>query len=221
MQDLVKDALIDRMRMAVLEGEEEEAVAMAKQAIGDGMDLVSVMNEGFLAGIRQAGELYAAGDYYLPELVCSADAMKAALGVLNPEIRKLPGGVKSSGKIVLATVKGDIHDIGKTIVGAMMTASGYEVIDLGSDVDNTVVVQSVKDHKPIVLGLSALLTTTMNEQKHIIDLLTEGGLRSKVKVIIGGAPASYEWAQKIGADGYSDNALSAVRLVSELIGRAD
>ncbi len=221
MQDLVKDAFIDKMRMAVLEGEEDEAVTMAKKAIDEGMDLVTVMNEGFLAGIREAGELYAAGDYYLPELVCSADAMKAALAVLDPEMRKLPGGVKSSGKIILATVKGDIHDIGKTIVGAMMTASGYEVIDLGADVDNSVVIQSVIAQEPLILGLSALLTTTMNEQKHIIDSLIENGFRSKVKVIVGGAPASHEWARKIGADGYSDNAMDAVRLVNGLLGRTD
>jgi len=219
MQDRIREAVLEKMKLAVLEGEEEEAVALARQAIDEKMDLVSAMNSGFLAGIREAGVLYAAGDYYLPELVCSADAMKAALGILEPEIKKLPGGIKSKGKVILATVQGDIHDIGKTIVGAMMTASGYDVLDLGADVKNETVIEKVREYHPKILGLSALLTTTMNEQKHIIDLLTEAGLRDSICVIVGGAPASHDWAEKIRADGYSDNAMDAVKLVDVLVGR--
>ncbi len=209
--------IVDKMRISVLEGEEQDAVNLARHAIEANMDLTYVMNEGFLKGIREAGELYASGEYYLPELVCSADAMKAALRVLDPEIKKIPGGIKSGGKILMATVQGDIHDIGKTIVGAMMTASGYEVFDLGADVKNEMIIEKAVALKPDVIGLSALLTTTMNEQKHIIELLIENGLRDHVKVIIGGAPASHEWAMKIGADGYSDNAMDAVKLVRALI----
>jgi trimethylamine corrinoid protein len=219
MKDFIRNEVLEKMKLAVLEGEEKEATSLAKQAIDEKMDLVTAMNNGFLAGIREAGELYAAGDYYLPELVCSADAMKAALGILEPEIKKLPGGIQSKGKVILATVQGDIHDIGKTIVGAMMTASGYDVLDLGADVKNETVIEKVREYHPKILGLSALLTTTMNEQKHIIDLLTDAGLRGSIRVIVGGAPASHDWVQRISADGYSDNAMDAVKLVDALVGK--
>ncbi len=212
----IKD-LVEKMKNAVLEGEEEAAADLARQAIREQMDLVLVMDEGFLQGIREAGELYASGEYYLPELVCSADAMKTALAILDPELKKNPGTSRSKGKVVIATVQGDIHDIGKTIVGAMLTASGYEVHDLGADVSNQKLLQAVLDLKPDVLGLSALLTSTMEEQKNMIELLERSNLRNSIKVIVGGAPASHDWAKRIKADGYSDNAINAVKLVDELL----
>lgn len=211
--------LIEKMKQAVLEGEEEEAALLAQQAIDEKIDLVLAMDEGFLQGIRDAGELYARGDYYLPELVCAADAMKSALAIMDPELKKNPGGSRSKGKVIIATVQGDIHDIGKTIVAAMLTASGYEVHDLGSDVPNETMLQKVRDLKPEVLGMSALLTSTMEEQRKMIELLETENLRSDIRVIVGGAPASHDWAKRIRADGYSDNAINAVRLVDELLAK--
>ncbi len=211
--------IMEKMRIAVLEGEEAEAERLARLAVETGMDLAEAMDEGFLLGIRQAGELYEAGDYYLPELVCSADAMKSALAVLDPELKKTAGGAEPKGRIIMATVQGDIHDIGKTIVGAMLTAAGYEVHDLGADVANESLVDAVRSLSPDVLGMSALLTSTMEEQKNVIDLLEKEKLRPGLKIIVGGAPASHEWARRISADGYSDNALNAVRLVRELMGQ--
>lgn len=209
--------LYEKMREAVLEGEEELAVELAAQALEEGLEIKTVMDEGFLAGIQEAGRLYEEEEFFLPELICSADAMKAALEVLDKAIRQGTGEVSNAGVVALVTVQGDVHDIGKTIVGAMMTAAGYEVHDLGTDVENGEVVEKVKELKPDVLGLSALLTSTMEEQRVIIEMLEEEGLRSQVKIIVGGAPVSQLWADKIGADGYSDNAIAAVKLVERLL----
>lgn len=209
--------LYEKMREAVLEGEEELAAELAAQALEEGLEIKTVMDEGFLAGIQEAGRLYEEEEFFLPELICSADAMKAALEVLDKAIRQGTGEVSNAGVVALVTVQGDVHDIGKTIVGAMMTAAGYEVHDLGTDVENGEVVEKVKEIKPDVLGLSALLTSTMEEQRVIIEMLEEEGLRSQVKVIVGGAPVSQLWADKIGADGYSDNAIAAVKLVERLL----
>ena len=208
--------LLNKMRLAVLEGEEEMAVDLARQALDGGVNLKEVMDEGFLKGIQEAGALYAEGEYYLPDLVCSADAMKSALAILDEELKRTTGQMDSKGKVVLATVQGDVHDIGKIIVGAMLTAAGYEVKDLGADVANEKVIQTVTEWKPDFVGLSALLTTTMEEQKTVIELLKEKGLRSQVKVMVGGAPVTHEYCKKIGADGYADDAMSAVSWMDSL-----
>ena len=211
--------LFETMKNAVLEGDENLAADLAKSALEKDMDLSKVMNEGFLKGIQEAGDLYQAGDYFLPELVCSADAMKAALEILAPALKNASGDIVTTrGKVVLATVQGDVHDIGKMIVGAMLTAAGYEIHDLGSDVPNEKVIEAVKESKPDILGLSALLTTTMEEQKNIINTLVQNNLRDDLKVIVGGAPVSAKWAEMIHADGYSDNAMDAVKLVTRLLG---
>ena len=211
--------LFETMKNAVLEGDENLAADLAKSALEKDMDLSKVMNEGFLKGIQEAGDLYQAGDYFLPELVCSADAMKVALEILAPALKNASGDIVTTrGKVVLATVQGDVHDIGKMIVGAMLTAAGYEIHDLGSDVPNEKVIEAVKESKPDILGLSALLTTTMEEQKNIINTLVQNNLRDDLKVIVGGAPVSAKWAEMIHADGYSDNAMDAVKLVTRLLG---
>lgn len=209
--------IYELMKTAVLDGDEEEAARLAQQALDENLDLQLVLNEGFLAGIKEAGQLYEDEEYFLPDLICSADAMKCALAILDETIKKGSDDSKPNVKVALVTVNGDVHDIGKTIVGAMLTASGYEVHDLGTDVPNDVVLEKVKELKPQILGLSALLTSTMEEQKNIIDLMDSENLRTKTKVIIGGAPVNQEWADQIKADGYSDNAISAVKLISELL----
>lgn len=213
----MSDLLFEEMKTSVLEGEEDEAAELAKKAISLGLDMEKVLHEGFLLGIQEAGQLYEDGDYFLPELVCSADALKAALAVLNEKLASNPELTSGEGKVILATVHGDVHDIGKTIVGSMMTAAGFEIHDLGADVPNEDVIEAVRELKPDILGLSALLTPTMEEQKNIIDMLSAAKLRDQVKVIVGGAPVNQIWADKIGADGYSGNALSAVKLAKELL----
>ncbi len=210
--------IYELMKEAVLDGDEEEAVRLAEQALEEGLELQKVMDDGFLAGIQEAGQLYEDEEYFLPDLVCSADAMKCALEVLDEAMKNDPNAQKgAAAKVALVTVQGDVHDIGKTIVGAMMTASGFEVYDLGTDVLNEDVIAKVKEIDPDVLGLSALLTTTMEEQGNIIEMLKAEGLRNDVKVIIGGAPVNQAWADKITADGYSDNAIAAVKLAQEVL----
>ena len=207
----------EEMKRAVLEGDEELARNLATEALAQRMDLKQVMSEGFLKGIQEAGVLYEEGEYFLPDLVCSADAMKSALLVLDEEIKKPTSGMTSRGKILLATAEGDVHDIGKTIVGAMLTAAGYEVTDLGPDVPNETILSKAKEIQADVIGLSALLTTTMEEQRNLIQLLNQTGQRQTFKCIVGGAPVTHSWSEKIMADGYSDDAIGAVNLVNRLI----
>jgi corrinoid protein of di/trimethylamine methyltransferase len=210
--------LYKSMRDSILDGDEELAAELAESSLNNNLDLSKVMNEGFLKGIQEVGELYQAGEYFLPELVCSADAMKAALEILAPELKNTSGfdGI-TKGRVVIATVEGDVHDIGKKIVTAMLTAAGYDVFDLGIDVPAEQIVRAVTEQKPDILGLSAMLTTTMQEQKNVIELLEKENLRDQVKVIIGGAPVSGRWAEMIHADGYSDSAVDAVKLAAQLL----
>jgi len=208
---------LEEMKNAVLEGDEVLASRLAHYALQNHLDMKQVMDEGFLRGIQEAGVLYEQGEYYLPDLVCSADAMKCALEILDAEIKKPTSGVASKGKVVLASVQGDVHDIGKIIVGAMLTASGYEVTDLGPDVPNDLVIERAVEIHADLIGLSALLTTTMEEQRNIVNRLKEWGIREKYKLIVGGAPVTHQWASGIGADGYSDDAVGAVALVDGLI----
>lgn len=217
MKGHVMNELLDQMRITVLNGEADTAVSLAKEALAAKMDLIQVMEEGFLKGIQEAGQLYVDGEYFLPDLVCSADAMKSALAVLEEELKQIKESIPAKGKILLATVQGDVHDIGKTIVGSMLTAAGYTVVDLGADVPNEEVLAAVDRIGPDILGLSALLTTTMMEQANLIHMLEDTGRRNQVKVIVGGAPVTLDWAKKIKADGYSGDAISAVALVKELL----
>ncbi len=211
--------LFETMRTSILEGDEELAEELAQKALREKLDLTRTMNEGFLKGIQEVGDLYEAGEYFLPELVCAADAMKAALEILTPALKKSSGGAGiSKGLVALATVEGDVHDIGKKIVAAMLTAAGYEVYDMGTDVPADQIIEEVLERKPDVLGLSAMLTTTMQEQKNTILVLEKKELRNRVKVIVGGAPVNRSWAEIIRADGYSDNAMDAVKLVAGLLG---
>ncbi len=207
----------DEMKRAVLEGDEELARQLAQDALAQSLDLKQVMSEGFLKGIQEAGVLYEEGEYFLPDLVCSADAMKSALEVLDEEIKKPSSGMVAKGKVLLATVQGDVHDIGKTIVGAMLTAAGYEVTDLGPDVPNETVISKAVELQVDVIGLSALLTTTMEEQRNIVKAFEGKGNRGAYKIIVGGAPVTHSWSEKIMADGYSDDAIGAVNLVNSLL----
>jgi len=210
--------IIKRLKRSVLDYNTDEAVSAAKDAVKLGVDLLKVIEEGLAKGIREVGEKFANGEIFLPELVMAAETMKRALEILEPELRKEKRERKALGKVLLGTVAGDIHSIGKTIVASMLTANGFEVYDIGEDVPAEKFVEKVKELKPDVVGLSALLTTTLPEQRTVIEALKKEGLRDKVKVIIGGAPASREWAEEIGADGYGADAAEAVEVVKRLLG---
>lgn len=208
--------VITELKQAVLDGEEEKAAELTKKALREGVEPARILNEALIPAMEIVGNEYQQGIRYIPEMLISAEAMKAAMRVLRPKLTET--GVRLKGKVVIGTVEGDLHDIGKNLVAMMLEGAGFEVIDLGVEVTAESFVQAVKEHHPDVLGMSALLTTTMTHMSEVIEALKKAGLRDKVKVIIGGAPVTQEYSEKIGADGYAPDAASAVQLVKRLLG---
>jgi len=216
----MNEELFQKMTQSILDGDSDMAVALAKQAIEAGIDPLDAITYGFVLGVNQVGENFSSGQAFLPELVMAGEAMKAAVATLEPEMQKRGTTRQVLGKVVLATVEGDIHEIGKTLVGTMLSASGFQVYDLGVDVPSAKIIEKVKEVDADLVGLSALLTTTMVKQKEVIDELDKLGLRKRVKVMVGGAPITRDWVQKIEADGYSEDAIGAVGLAKQLVGLA-
>jgi corrinoid protein of di/trimethylamine methyltransferase len=214
------DELFQKMAQSIIDGEPETAVQLAQQAVAAGLDPLAAITHGFVAGVNQVGERFACGEAFLPELVMAGEAMKAAVGYLDPELQKRGAARQIYGKVVLATVEGDIHEIGKSLVGTMLTSSGFEVFDLGVDVPAAAIIAKTREVQADIVGLSALLTTTMINQREVIEALQQEGLRDKVKVMIGGAPVTRDWVQRIGADGYSEDAVGAVAVAKNLVGVA-
>lgn len=210
--------LLTRLQEAVVSGEPEQARALAMEALEAGIAPLVAVERALNPGMQRVGERYENGDYFIPDLVMAAEAMKAAMQVFEPVLMARQEQRQVLGTVVIGTVAGDIHEIGKSLVATMLSAAGFQVHDLGVDVPATVFVDKVREVGADVLGLSALLTTTMRNQEVVIEALKEAGLRDSVKVIVGGAPASAEWAQTIGADGYAENAHEAVDVVKQLLG---
>ncbi len=211
--------LLDRLTQAVVDGEPEDAEELARQALEQGLDPMACINEGLTPGMDRVGELFASGEYFLPDLIIGGEAMKMALAVLEPA---LTGGQERAvlGRVVLGTVEGDLHEIGKTLVGTMLAANGFQVTDIGVDKSVADFVAAVREAGATLVGASALLTTTMLQQQRIIEALEEAGLRDQVKVMVGGAPVTQSWTEKIGADGYAEDAISAVAVAKKLVGAA-
>jgi 5-methyltetrahydrofolate--homocysteine methyltransferase len=201
---------------AVLEGNAKGAEAGVKAALAAGIDPDTILKQGLIAAMGEVGRLFEANEYFVPEMLVSARAMQTGLAVLKPQLAQ--SGAAPAGKVVVATVKGDLHDIGKNLVAMMLEGNGFEVIDLGTDASPDKFVKAVAEHQPQLIGMSALLTTTMPSMNATIKALEEAGLRDRVKVMIGGAPVTDAYAKQIGADGYSPDASSAVRLAKSLIG---
>ncbi len=210
--------LFQKMAQSIIDGDLETAIMLANEAITAGLDPLDAINKGFVVGVNQVGVQFSSGNAFLPELVMAGEAMKAAVNALEPEMQKRGSQRTMLGKVVLATVEGDIHEIGKSLVGTMLSASGFEVYDLGVDVPAAKIIAKVKEMQADLVGLSALLTTTMVKQKEVIDDLDKQGLRKQVKVMVGGAPVTRDWVQKIEADGYSEDAIGAVSVAKQLIG---
>jgi corrinoid protein of di/trimethylamine methyltransferase len=210
--------LFHKMAQSIIDGDSETAILLANEAITAGLDPLDAINKGFVVGVNQVGVQFSSGNAFLPELVMAGEAMKAAVNALEPEMQKRGSQRTMLGKVVLATVEGDIHEIGKSLVGTMLSASGFEVYDLGVDVPAAKIIAKVKEMQADLVGLSALLTTTMVKQKEVIDDLDKQGLRKQVKVMVGGAPVTRDWVQKIEADGYSEDAIGAVSVAKQLIG---
>jgi corrinoid protein of di/trimethylamine methyltransferase len=219
-EDPVSDELYAKMAQAVLDGEDDTAAALAQQGLDAGLSAADILDKGFVKGIETVGDLFGKGEFFLPELVQGAEAMKAAVRVLQPALDASKEGRKATGVAVAGTVAGDIHEIGKTIVCSMLSAAGFEVTDVGCDVPVETFVSKVSEVKPDLLLLSALLTTTMPNQQKTIEALKAAGLRETVKVMIGGAPTTRAWADEIGADGYAEDAIEAVTAAKGLLGVA-
>jgi trimethylamine corrinoid protein len=215
---MINDELLKNMSEAIVAGDKAAATALAADAVRSGADLLEVIEKGYVPGLQKVGELWEQGEYFLPELISSAEAMKAAMAVLEPELDRRNIESRRGGKVVIGTVEGDIHDIGKNLVASMLQAGGFEVHDLGADVKLERFIEKAEAVGAEIICLSALLTTTMTNQKQLIGLLREKGLRDKYKVLVGGAPASRKWADEIGADGYAENAVAAVKLARTMAG---
>ena len=214
----MSDELFKKMAQAVIDGEAEDAEALAQQVLDGGIDPLDAINKGFTAGMDVVGELYSTGEYFLPDLIMGGEAMKAALAVLEPALQAAGQAREVLGKVVLGTVKGDIHEIGKSLVGSMLSANGFEVYDLGIDVESEVFVAKAREYDADIVALSALLTTTMLHQRDVIEHLSEAGLRDHVKVMVGGSPVTPDWANRIGADGFAEDAANAVVVAKKLMG---
>jgi corrinoid protein of di/trimethylamine methyltransferase len=213
----MSEELLKAMSQSIIDGESEIAADLARQSIEAEMDPLEAITKGYVVGVNQVGDSFACGDVFLPELVMAGEAMKAAIAVLEPELKKKGASREILGKVILATVEGDIHEIGKSLVGTMLTASGFEVYDLGVNVPLETILRKIDEIQPDILGLSALLTTTMVRQKEVIETLDSKGLRARTKVMIGGAPVTSDWVSKIGADGYSEDAIGAVNTAKLLM----
>jgi corrinoid protein of di/trimethylamine methyltransferase len=212
----MENLVIENLKKAVTEGDIEKTKELAKKVLEIGMDPLKAINEGMAKGAKDVGDKFSKGEVFLVELVMAGEAMKAGMSILLPKIREARKERKTFGKVVIGTVKGDIHSIGKDIVATLLEAEGFEVINMGEDVPTEKFVEAVKQHKPDILGLSSLLTATMPMQKEVIDALKKEGLRDKVKVLIGGGPTTKEWAREIGADGWAGDAVSAVKLAKDI-----
>ncbi|EKU90151.1 corrinoid protein [Bacteroides oleiciplenus] len=208
---------LTNLKEAIVAGKLEDAKAIVNEAIEAGMDAQDIINNYLIKGMEEIGQRFEEGKAFVPNLLLAARAMKGCLEILKPRLKDASGA--SLGTLVIGTVKGDLHDIGKNLVASMLEGCGFEVINLGVDISGQQFVEAVRKYNPQIVCLSALLTTTMSYMKEVIDTLDSEGLRQNVKVLVGGAPVSEEFAMQIGADGYSSNANGAVALAKRVLGR--
>jgi 5-methyltetrahydrofolate--homocysteine methyltransferase len=211
--------MIDRENFytALSRGKMDEVKRMTQKALDSGESADSILKEGLIQAMDRIGVKFKNGEIYIPEVLIAARAMHAGMSILKPILSKSTGTM--AGKVIIGTVKGDLHDIGKNLVAMMLEGGGFEVIDLGIDIPASKFIEAIQKHQPQLVGMSALLTTTMNEMKKMIQAFEEAGLRKQIKVIIGGAPVTEKFAKEIGADGYAPDAASAVELVKALLAK--
>jgi len=210
--------LYERISTAIMEGESEKTAQLVQKCLDQNLVPKEILDSAMVVGMAEVGVRFKAGDMFVPEVLMSADAMQAGLVVLRPHL--VASGVKLIGKIVMGTVKGDLHDIGKNLVNMMCEGAGFEMIDIGFNADPEKFVEAIKEHQPDVVGMSAMLTTTMRAMAHTVKAIEEAGLRDRVKIMVGGAPVDAAFAERIGADGYGSNAPSGTDLAKKFVGAA-
>ena len=208
-------AILDDIYQSILEGDLNGATEGVNAALAEGLGAGEILNKGLIASMEEVGRLFEEGEYFVPEMLIAARAMQASVAILKPKL--IEADVKPLGKVVIGTVKGDLHDIGKNLVAMMMEGAGFEIIDMGTDVAPEKFVEAVKEHNAEFIGMSALLTTTMPAMRTTVDALQEAGVRDKVKIMIGGAPVTQKFADEVGADIYAPDGPSAARKAKETI----
>ena len=214
---MLDEKIIEEAKQLIVQQNKEEAAKLAQKFISEGGAPIELLNEGFIPGINKVGDLFGRGELFLPELIKAADTMKTVTDIVNEAIADGPDKPKAQAKVVIATVKGDVHDIGKAIVVSLMRANGFTVYDLGRDVETDKIIEEAEKVDADIIGTSALLTTTMPRQKEIEEALKSAGLRDRFKTVVGGAPVTPRWAARIGADAYAEDAQDGVLKVKELL----
>ena len=212
----MSEIIYEKISTALVEGDSETSASLTQQGLDEGISAEHLLNKGLLVGMDEVGVRFKAGDMFVPEVLMSAESMSAGMNLLRPILAE--SGVQMAGKIVMGTVKGDLHDIGKNLVSMMCEGAGFEIVNLGFNVAPEDFIEAIKEHQPNIVGMSAMLTTTMRSMGHTIKAIEEAGLRDQVKVMVGGAPVDQEFADRIGADGYGANAPASSDLAKQLVG---
>lgn len=212
------DEDLETLKRALIEADLEAGVGAAQRLVESGVDPKSILEDGMAVAMFDLGEMWKRGEVFLPEVVASAEVFKRCNAIVEPALMATREPEDVGQLVILLTVKGDLHDLGKNMVGAMLRTSGFEVLDMGKDISADKVVEAIREHRPKIVGMSALLTTTVPYQKTVIKRIATEGLRDAVKIMVGGAPVTPEWADKIGADGYANNAPEAVEVARKLVG---
>ncbi len=213
----MNEEMYQAIKDAVVEGEDEDAARLVEEALAGDLPPLDILQKGVVAGITRTGELWKANEYFLPDVILSADAFKAGMKPLEPRLKESDGRQQEK-KFVIGVVEGDMHDLGKSLVIAMLTSAGFQVTDLGIDVPLDEFIGAVKEHQPDIVGLGAYMTTTMLEMKEVIAALESQGLRQNLKVMVGGVPTSQEFADEVGADAWGKDALDAMHKAMTLVG---
>ena len=212
----MSEKIYEKLSTAVLEGDSDTSIKFVHKGLNEGLTAVDMLDNGLLVGMNEVGVRFKRGDMFVPEVLMSAEAMSEGMKIIRPLLAA--SGAKMAGKIVMGTVKGDLHDIGKNLVSMMCEGAGFEIVNLGFNVEPGKFIEAIKEHQPSIIGMSAMLTTTMRAMGHTIKAIEEAGLRDQVKIMIGGAPVDQEFADRIGADGYGANAPVSAELSKQLVG---
>lgn len=215
---MANQEILEKIIAALMDQDRDETRALVKKALAEGVEPMDILNKALATGLQELGDLFAQEEVYLPELLLAANIVTEIMNEMKEEFKANAAKIEKRGTVLLCTVEGGVHDIGKSLVGMIMNACGYEIIDAGKDVPNTKMIELVKELHPDIVGLSSLLATTMPAQKEFIEMAKEAGVRDQIKIMVGGAPVSKEWAVKIGADGWSEDASGAVLEADRLLG---